>query len=272
MDSDTSGFGRFLNAGEKCTLTICFTPASHFNCFRPHLDMGSNPFTSDIYANGTGRQIVTVTTSDNWTYKSEAPTVANTRGNLRLYIANTSSTNSSFVYDTSAATVHWVKLQLGEHTGATIWTPAMSENSNYYKAEADCSGYGWHATKSSGFTFSSNSPRYNNCTDFYSNKYIKCPTRSFAHMKDTYTFSYWAKHGSGTSMDGKMVWGFHDGGYLDVYPSGGYLTWNTGDGGTNLFKNNGTSIPYPTDGLWHHYAITGNGSQTLLYIDGNYKG
>lgn len=138
--------------------------------------------------------------------------------------------------------------------------------------EIDCSGYGNHGTRSADFNPDFSSPRYKNCAIFENNKYIKCPTRSYGGMKNTYTFSYWAKHGTGTSMDGKMVWGFHDGGALDVYPSGGYLTWNTGDGGTNLFKNNGTSIPYPTDGLWHHYVITGNGSRTLLYIDGNYKG
>lgn len=267
FDSNTNGFGRFLNSGEKCTLTICFTPAAHFSRFRPHLDNGSNPLTEDIYSNGTGQQIITVTSLNNWSYKNGVPDTSNGKGNLRLYIRNTSE-----VYDNSAATVHWVKLQLGHHPEAITWTPSISENPNQYLLEDDCSGYSNHGTCSSPFGLTSDVPRYKNCKNFENNKYIKCPTRSYEGMKDTYTFSYWAKHGRDNSMDGKMVWGFYDGGWLDVYPTGGYLTWNTGDGGTNLFKDNGTSISYPTDGLWHHYAITGNGSQTLLYIDGNYKG
>ena len=136
----------------------------------------------------------------------------------------------------------------------------------------DCSGYGNHGTYSATFNPSFNSPRYKNCAIFENNKYISIPSRSYEGMKNSYTFSYWAKHGTNTAMDGKMIWGFHDGGYLDVYPTGGYLTWNTGDGASNPFMNNSTNVSYPTDGLWHHYAITGDGSQVLLYIDGEYKG
>jgi hypothetical protein len=92
-------------------------------------------------------------------------------------------------------------------------------------------------------------------------------------MKDSYTFSYWAK-GIG---EGKMAWGFTIGGSLDLYPTGGILAWNTGNGSDNPFQNGGTNVRYPTDGNWHHYVITGgpnssNVLTTTLYIDGEFKG
>ena len=47
---------------------------------------------------------------------------------------------------------------------------------------------------------------------------------------------------------------------------------NTGDGSGNPFRNNGTNVTSLHDGLWHHYAITFDGTSCKLYIDGIYRG
>lgn len=85
-------------------------------------------------------------------------------------------------------------------------------------------------------------------------------------MKDSYTFSWWS---SNSNMDGKMAWGFEDGNRLNLYPSS-WFNWNTGDSTDNPFRDsNGSNVGFtPYNGGWHHYAITGNGSKTTLYIDG----
>ena len=160
-----------------------------------------------------------------------------------------------------------LKLEKGDKA-----TPYGLSPSEFGNIEYDCSGYGNHGTASASMETSTDSPRYLHSILFKDNRYISIPSRSYVGMKDSYTFSYWAKHGTGTAMSGKMVWGFKDGGYLDVYPTGGYLTWNTGDGSQNPFKNGSTNVTYPTDGEWHHYTITGDGTKTLLYLDGEYKG
>jgi hypothetical protein len=74
-------------------------------------------------------------------------------------------------------------------------------------------------------------------------------------------------------MSERMAWGFSNGNRLNVYPYS-YFCWNTGDGGSNPFKNSsGAGISFtPYNGEWHHYAVTGNGTKTLLYIDGKQVG
>jgi hypothetical protein len=74
-------------------------------------------------------------------------------------------------------------------------------------------------------------------------------------------------------MSGRMAWGFDDGNHINLYPSGAFC-WNTSDGAETPFKNDaGTSIGFtPYHGNWHHYAVTGDGAKTLLYIDGVFVG
>lgn len=47
---------------------------------------------------------------------------------------------------------------------------------------------------------------------------------------------------------------------------------NTGDSSGNPFRKNGTNVTSLHDGLWHHYAITFDGTSCKLYIDGIYRG
>jgi hypothetical protein len=130
-----------------------------------------------------------------------------------MYSWNNDNTNTG-----NTVTIHWVKMQFGHHLNAQTWSPSISENPNQYLLEDDCSGYGNHATCSAPFGLADDAPRYKNCKNFENNKYILTPARSYAGMKDSYTFSYWAKI---PQIHGKMVFGFTDGNRLNVFP------WNT---------------------------------------------
>lgn len=134
----------------------------------------------------------------------------------------------------------------------------------------DCSGFSNNGLVNDIINWSDDTPRY-------SGSYI--PTAASSYISTTlntsgyansYTFSYWAKI---SDMSGKMVWGFGNGNRLNVYPTGSAFCWNTGDGGNNPFKNNGMNVSFSSyNGSWHHYTITGDGTTTTLYIDGEKKG
>lgn len=58
---------------------------------------------------------------------------------------------------------------------------------------------------------------------------------------------------------------------LYIYSTGYYL--NIGDGSVNPFQtDSGTNVTNYRDGLWHHLAVTFDGTQSLLYVDGEYAG
>ncbi len=280
---DRAGFGRYLAAGEKCTLTVCFTPATDFGYFNPHLNSGAyGGWMPNIYSDGTtNRQVATVISNDNWVYSNGSnhninPENEPARANVCMYHRKDPDNAGS-----SGTTIHWIKLQLGEHPEAKTWTSSISENPNQYLLEDDCSGYDNHGTCSAPFGLTSDAPRYKNCKNFENNKYITTPARSYAGMKDSYTFSYWAKI---PQIHGKMVFGFIDGNRLNVFPwntetnpdanpDKSWFNWNTNDSANTPFRNNGVNVLIkPYNNTWHHYVITGNGSETKLYIDGVYTG
>lgn len=138
----------------------------------------------------------------------------------------------------------------------------------------DFSGYGNQATISDYLMPNPDTPIYDNSIYFYANAVnIITPTIDFSGLADNFTFSWWAKKPSST-MNGKMAWGFKDGNRLNVYPTSSKFCCNTGDGSNNAYKNGSSTIPFsPYDnGEWHHYAMTGDGTDNKLYIDGEYKG
>lgn len=139
---------------------------------------------------------------------------------------------------------------------------------SYDSREPDVSGYSRHGTLSTKFTYDSNSPRYSGCYSVGTG-YITAPTLATAGFANSYTISWWSKN---ADMNGKMAWGFQDGNRLNLYPSSAFC-WNTTDGSSNPFQKDGSNVGFTTyNGAWHHYAVTGNGSTTTLYIDGAVKG
>ena len=205
----------------------------------------------------------TVTLTTKWTRYSGTITATASSNTFSLYIGNTTST-IQFAY---------VKLEKGNK--ATPWIPnsadtlysAMGLNST---TESDVTGYGNDGTRVNITTRESDTPRYLSCIYFNgTGTRINLPTIIFIGKSNSYTFSWWAKSGSSG-----MFWGFGDGNRLNLYMATN-LYWNTGDGSNNPFYSSGTTvIPATTYGnnVWHHYAITGDGTTVTLYVDGNKAG
>lgn len=175
---------------------------------------------------------------------------------------------NSGVAPAGTCTLNWYKLEEG-----SIFTPYIpNKNDTLYSKlgfnnniEYDCSGLGNNGTINGNIVITDGSPRHSTCYKFNGSEYIQ-RTLNTSGISNSYTIAYWAKI---SDIAGRMVWGFSDGNRLNVYPSDGVFCWNTGDGGSNPFKNNGTGVSYTEyNGGWHHYAITGDGTTTTLYIDG----
>lgn len=167
----------------------------------------------------------------------------------------------------SSVTADFWDFQLEFGSNASPFNPDKWTSTTVY----DCSGFGYNGTVTSTTApiSDSNSPRYSSCFNFdTTGKYIICPAIDFSGMTGSYSFSWWGKT---PSWDvGLMYWGFVNGNRLNYY-SGYY--WNTGDGSDNPFYSSGTTvITRPSTNAWHHYIITGDGSKTRLYVDGNLYG
>ena len=139
--------------------------------------------------------------------------------------------------------------------------------------EYDCSGYCQHAalggkrpTSTAEYSW-----RYPYVLGFGTSAYFQVPTQSFAGMQDSYTFSWWSRN---ANMDNRMAWGFANGNNLNLYPASSQFNWNTGDGANNPFQLDGNNVAFAqyNVGEGHHYVITGDGTPTTLYIDGEKKG
>ena len=127
----------------------------------------------------------------------------------------------------------------------------------------DSSGYGRHGTVTGTFSIDSNSPKNNACTFLPTGTVYASTTLPTAALANTYTFAYWGK----SSVTNNMPFGFGDGNRLNPYYSSKFC-WNTGDGTSNPFGSyTGSQL---NNGVWHHYAITGDGTTTKLYIDGEF--
>lgn len=167
------------------------------------------------------------------------------------------------------ASITNIKLELGNEE--TTWCPNVDDKEyNIFKSnsnvEYDCSGFGNHGVISGTFSTSTSNGRYQLATKFTStSSKIKLPTLTYSAFGNSYTFSWW-QYNVGS---GNMPWGFSDGNRLNLYHSTN-LFWNTGDGGNNPFTPLlAASTLY---NAWHHIVITGNGTDTKLYVDGVYKG
>lgn len=170
---------------------------------------------------------------------------------------------------TGIVSIKCVKLEEGNK--ATPWCPYTSDasysifNMNSDK-EIDASGYENHGTKSGTITYNSDTPRNSICTKFSNDTYIRInPMPSISGYANSYTFSWWGNYNSTAA---KMMWGYQNGNRLNLYLNSGKFFWNTSDGNNNPFGSI-SSDEYLNK--WHHFAVTGDGTITKLYIDGVFK-
>lgn len=186
-----------------------------------------------------------------------------------------------FLFDDTGKTnpagiITFTNFKIEEGSIATPWCPhkddalysAMGYNNNI---EYDCAGYQRNGTKNGNITWNVDSPRY---TTSYSTKngtaYLISPN-IFNSSIHNFTLSIWGKT---SNQGGRMIFSSGPATSDPALYHSGNLVWCVGDGDRSYFENNGVAIQARDykDGKWHHYAVTGDGIENKLYIDGQYAG
>lgn len=194
-----------------------------------------------------------------------------------LKTSSDTPTNKSLllrVWDGNEVYVCGWKLEKG--SVATPWTPNSTDD-EYTKMglddgiEYDVSGYGRNGTKIGTITVETDSPRYWTSSGIENgNNHVQTPIIDTAGFQDSWTICAWVKNNRG----GSMLWGSINGNRLNLFLAGSPICNNTGDSANNPFMNNGANVSQSVliDNNWHHVAVTGNGTENILYIDGKYAG
>lgn len=175
---------------------------------------------------------------------------------------------------TDTFSIRHCKLEKGSI--ATPWELNISEdlyettNITQLNTCYDISGYSKNGTVIGNISFLKNSPcfsTYINLTTTSSHIYI--PNLNVTGFTNSYSISWWGKV---SSYSGKMMWGFSDGCRLNGIYNGNL--WNTGDSSNNPLYKPGTTtqVSIPSVNVWHHFVMVGNGSQCLVYQDGELWG
>lgn len=165
--------------------------------------------------------------------------------------------------------VYFKNCKLEENNIPTHWMPNSTDNEYIYMGynsiiEYDTSGNNYNGTKSGTLSYISDTPKYSVATTFANNSHIILDIVPSGYA-NSYTFSWWGKY---TNYSSHMMWGFSNGNRLNLYMSGGNFYWNTGDGNSNPFSISAATYG---DNKWHHFAVSGDGTTTKLYIDGIFK-
>lgn len=132
--------------------------------------------------------------------------------------------------------------------------------------EYDCSGYGHNATIIGDITKTADTPRFNASAHFSAkSQHIQVTNLSTTGFGDSYSICWWGKI---NTFSDKMFWGFSDGIRLNGIYNGNL--WNTGDTTQNPLYRPGTTtqVTAPSVNVWHHFAMVGNGTACLVYLDG----
>lgn len=158
---------------------------------------------------------------------------------------------------------------------ATPWTPNPADTL-YTKMgfddgiEYDVSGYGRNGTKIGTITVETDTPRYWTSSGIENgNNHVQTPVIDTAGFQNSWTICAWVK----TDRAGAMPWGSINGNRLNLFLIEPICN-NTADSLSNPFMNNGVNVSQSAviDNNWHHVAVTGDGTENILYIDGEYAG
>lgn len=149
----------------------------------------------------------------------------------------------------------------------TPWLPAKTDDM-YPDWELDVahdsSGYCHDGIFIGNPLFTLDSPRYLGCLKMVNGSHV-----SFTNLPtlSEFTIAFWAAQSTGSSY---MVLGYSNGNRLNLYDLSNKFYWSTGDGTNNPFQDDSgvTVASTPYKGTIHHFAITGDGTQNLLYVDG----
>lgn len=258
---DKEGFGRYLNPGEKVTLTICFTPHANFGYWNPHLNGGAmGGWMPNIYSDGTtNRQIVSMTSSSGWNYTTH-PDTTPANANICMYCKNKDNTANN-----APVTIHWATLQIGNQP-SEYWLPSRSDSPSSYNIEYDCSGYSNNATIIGPVSLQQNSPRYEFSSVFNGS------TANIESYQDSTgwtdaTISAWINPTTHAVNDGQdrsciVIGGF----YVTLTTGGKIATYCYGKNNPG-YHTGSTTIPL---NQWTHVVAVWNEStkEHIVYLNG----
>lgn len=269
---DKEGFGRYLNPGEKVTLTICFTPHANFGYWNPHLNEGaSGGWMPNIPSDGTtNRQIVSATSLSGWNYTTH-PDTTPANSNICMYCKNKDNTVNN-----APVTIHWATLQIGNQP-SEYWLPSRSDAPSNYNIEYDCSGYGNDGAINGPISLQEGGPRYEHSSVFNgSSTYINCGRKPM--VKDAITVSCWGYMDDWTNYSNRRLISCTEGGGWNLEPSGDSssngMNFAVGTGTTSNSYHSATSniIVKNLSPGWHLFTGTYDGFTSKIYIDGELRG
>lgn len=133
----------------------------------------------------------------------------------------------------------------------------------------DSSGYQRNGEIIGSIESTSDTPRYETSIHFSdTSQKIKIDNLVANGFRNSYSFSWWGKV---NVFESKIMWGFGNGSRLNLYRG---IYCNTTDSTSNPFYIPGTTttITAPSINEWHHFVMTGDGTSSLLYVDGQLYG
>ena len=197
-----------------------------------------------------------------WTFKPDADT------QYIMYCFTMLGTNGG----TDTLSIKNCKLE--KNSTATSWIP--NKNDNLYtilgynsNIIVDCSGNGYNGTLTGTPEIIKSSTKYGTVTHITDTaQYILTPVIYTIGFGNTYSISWWSKVPSFYCMQ----WGFINGIRLNGIYYGNL--WNTGDGSNNpiYYPGTTTQVSSPAWDTWHHFVMTGDGTNCKLYVDGELYG
>lgn len=135
--------------------------------------------------------------------------------------------------------------------------------------DRDSSGNGKHITTLSGVTLTDG--KIGKCYEFTSGSRMIASGITVGHSCTITAWGYSTSWASST-----MLFSLNSASFSgpDLYFTGGVICWNTGDGASNPFKNNGANVTQPSLNTWHHYAVVVDAekNKVYLYLNGEYYG